>query len=149
VRPLVHHVPIELPGSSSDDGRTRDKRVAHDDSRPRLGAGHIRRLADAGIVGFRSLGIWRPLHAALHDIAQAALANKRRKAESTARISPVTALESLALRLERYTEMVRILCTHVARSEHSTEARKLVRELRIVGGTRNGVQTLRRSRDAL
>ena len=66
------------------------------------------------------------------DIAQAALdalANKRRRAASTARISPVTALASFALRRERYTATVRNLGSHVARSEHSTEARELVREL--------------------
>jgi transposase-like protein len=32
VRPLVHHLPIELSGSSGDDGRTRHRRVAHDDT---------------------------------------------------------------------------------------------------------------------
>jgi site-specific DNA recombinase len=66
------------------------------------------------------------------DVAQAALdalANKRRKAASTARMSPASALESFALRMERYTETVSNLGAHVASSEHSTEQRELVREL--------------------
>jgi transposase-like protein len=32
MRPLVHHLPIELSGSRGDDGRARYCRVAHDDS---------------------------------------------------------------------------------------------------------------------
>jgi site-specific DNA recombinase len=66
------------------------------------------------------------------DIAQAALdalANKRRKAASMAKMSPASALELFALRAERYTDAVRNLGTHVASSEHSTEERELVREL--------------------
>jgi hypothetical protein len=66
------------------------------------------------------------------DIAQAALdalANKRRKATSIARMSPASALESFALRAERYTDAVRNLGAHVTSSEHSTEERELVREL--------------------
>src|SRR5258708_40138004 len=32
MRPLVHHLPIELSGSCGDDGRARYCRLAHDDS---------------------------------------------------------------------------------------------------------------------
>ena len=66
------------------------------------------------------------------DVAQAALdalAAKRRKAASIARMSPVSALESFALAAERYTEAVRNLGDHISSSEHSTEERELVRDL--------------------
>src|SRR5450432_1805862 len=32
VRPLVHHLPVELPRSRGDDGRARDCRIAYYDS---------------------------------------------------------------------------------------------------------------------
>lgn len=64
------------------------------------------------------------------DVAQAALdtlANKRRKAASTVKMSPASLVESFALTAERYREVVRNLGKHVTKSEHSTEERELVR----------------------
>lgn len=66
------------------------------------------------------------------DVAQAALdalANKRRKAASTVKISPASLVRSFALTAERYREVVRNLGKHVAKSEHSTEERELVRAM--------------------
>jgi site-specific DNA recombinase len=66
------------------------------------------------------------------DIAQAALdalANKRRKATQMAKVSPDSAIESFALRVERYTDVVKNLGEHITSSEHSAEERDLVREL--------------------
>lgn len=66
------------------------------------------------------------------DVAQAALdalANKRRKAASTVKISPASLVRSFALTAERYREVVINLGKHVAKSEHSTEERELVRAM--------------------
>jgi site-specific DNA recombinase len=66
------------------------------------------------------------------DVAQAALdavANKRRKAASTVKMSPADLVHSFALTAERYREVVRNLGKHVTKSEHSTEERELVREM--------------------
>jgi hypothetical protein len=63
------------------------------------------------------------------DVAQAALdalANKRRKAASMAKMSPASLIQSFALKAERYREVVRNLCEQVTKSEHSTEERELV-----------------------
>ena len=66
------------------------------------------------------------------DVAQAALdavANKRRKVASAAKMSPADLVQSFALTAERYTEVVKNLGKHVTKSEHSTEERELVREM--------------------
>jgi site-specific DNA recombinase len=66
------------------------------------------------------------------DVAQAALdalAAKRRKIASIAKMSPASALESFALAAERYSEAVRNLGEHISSSEHSIEERELVRDL--------------------
>jgi site-specific DNA recombinase len=66
------------------------------------------------------------------DVAQAALdalADKRRKAALIVKMSPATAVESFAMRAERYKNAVQYLGQHVASSEHSAEERELVREL--------------------
>jgi site-specific DNA recombinase len=63
------------------------------------------------------------------DVAQAALdalANKRRKAASMAKMSPASLIQSFALKAERYREVVRNLGEQVTKSEHSTEERELV-----------------------
>jgi hypothetical protein len=66
------------------------------------------------------------------DVAQAALdavANKRRKASSTVKMSPAKLVQSFALTAERYTSVVKNLGKHVTKSEHSTEERELMREM--------------------
>ena len=66
------------------------------------------------------------------DVAQAALdalANKRRKAASTVKMSPASLVQSFALTAERYREVVRNLGKHVIKSEHSTEERELARTM--------------------
>ncbi len=66
------------------------------------------------------------------DVAQAALdavANKRRKAASTVKVSPASLVQSFALTAQRYREVVRNLGKHVTKSEHSTEERELVRAM--------------------
>jgi hypothetical protein len=66
------------------------------------------------------------------DVAQAALdalANKRRKAASTVKMSPASLVQSFALTAEHYGEVVRNLGNHVTKSEHSTEERELVRAM--------------------
>ena len=66
------------------------------------------------------------------DVAQAALdavANKRRKAASTVKMSPADLLHSFALTADRYTSVVKNLGKHVTKSEHSAEERELVREM--------------------
>ena len=66
------------------------------------------------------------------DVAEAALdalANKRRKAASTVKMSPANLLLSFALTAECYRAIVKNLGKHVTTSEHSTEERELVREM--------------------
>jgi hypothetical protein len=66
------------------------------------------------------------------DVAQAALdavANKRRKAASTVKMSPADIVHSFALTAERYTSVVKNLGKHLTKSKHSTEERELVREM--------------------
>jgi hypothetical protein len=66
------------------------------------------------------------------DVAQAALdalANKRRKAASTVKMSPTGLVQSFALTAERYREVIRNLSKPVTTSEHSTEERELVRAM--------------------
>jgi hypothetical protein len=58
------------------------------------------------------------------------LANKRRKAASTVKMSPTGLVQSFALTAERYREVVRNLSKQVTTtSEHSTEERELVRAM--------------------
>jgi hypothetical protein len=66
------------------------------------------------------------------DVAQAALdalANKRRKAASTVKMSLASLVQSFALTAERYGEAVGNLGKHLTKSEHSTEERELVRAM--------------------
>jgi len=66
------------------------------------------------------------------DVAQVALdavANKRRQAASTVKMSPADLVQSFALTVERYTSVVKNLGKHVTKSEHPTEERELVREM--------------------
>jgi site-specific DNA recombinase len=66
------------------------------------------------------------------DVAQAALdavANKRRKAASTVKMSPASLVQSFALTAERYREVVRNLGKHVTKSEHSPKEREQVRTM--------------------
>jgi hypothetical protein len=57
------------------------------------------------------------------------VANRRRKAPSTVKMSPANLVQSFALTAERYTSVVKNLGKHVTKSEHSTEEHKLVQEM--------------------
>jgi hypothetical protein len=71
----------------------------------------------------------RTLSPGVAQAALDALANKRRKAASTVKMSPASLVQSFALTAERYREAVRNLGKHVTKSEHSTEERELVRAM--------------------